>query len=422
MHGGGKLARGSRFSRRLLGVLILAVLGGMLPVAAWGQAEFADQPASIEMLDVIVELEPGVNPERAARGIGARPKLLYTEVFDGFAARLPRAAIEALKRNPRVAQVTIDRPVYALGQEVPTGISRIGADSDEGIAGDRGGGRTDVDVAVLDTGIATVRDLRVKGGKSCVGGERWVDDHGHGTLVAGVIGAKDNGRGVVGVAPGARLWSIKVLDAWGRGTSSTVICGLDWVLRHKKKIEVVNLSIGGTGTDGRCSEDPYHRAICKVNRAGIPVVTAAGNDGKKVDTTVPAVWKETIAVSAYADLDGKPGGTGGQSCFDFLRRGEVDDTFASFSNYGRAIDVAAPGACILSTSRFGRTDDMSGTSIAAPHVTGALALHKAKNRRSSSNEARKWLRDFATRGRDSEVGFTGDPDRFPERVLYLGGS
>ena len=117
-----------------------------------------------------------------------------------------------------------------------------------GIAQDGG---VDVDVAVLDTGIAAHPDLTIAGGVSCLGGGA-ADDNGHGTHIAGTIGALDNAIGVVGVAPGARLWAVKVLDAQGNGSWSSVICGLDWVYANRDTIDVVNLSLGGDGADSAC--------------------------------------------------------------------------------------------------------------------------------------------------------------------------
>ena len=111
----------------------------------------------------------------------------------------------------------------------------------------KNGGIVDADVAVLDTGIAKHRELTIAGGKACVG-KSYADDNGHGTHVAGTIAAKDNSRGVVGVAPGARLWAVKVLDNNGCGSLSSVICGLDWVYAHRDTIDVVNISLGADAT------------------------------------------------------------------------------------------------------------------------------------------------------------------------------
>jgi len=277
-------------------------------------------------------------------------------------------------------------------------------------------------VAVLDTGIAKHRELNIKGGKACVG-SGYGDGYGHGTHVAGTIAAKDNTRGVVGVAPGARLWAVKVLNNSGGGSWSSVICGLDWVYAHRTMIDVVNMSFGGDATaedQNPCGETttPLHKAICRVvNKGDIPVVVAAGNEHKDADAVVPATYEEVITVSAFTDLDGKPGGEGVSTCTT-----DSDDTFAPFSNYGEDVDIAAPGVCIRSTWRNGKYMSLSGTSMATPHVTGAVALYVAKNPAATVVDVRAWLEGPASRpsAPPSPYGFTGDPDLFDEGVLYLG--
>ena len=212
----------------------------------------------------------------------------------------------------------------------------------------------------------------------------------------------DNSIGVVGVAPGARLWAVKVLDANGNGWWSSVICGLDWVYANRSTIDVVNLSLGGNGSDTTCSDpaDPLHGAICRVVSAGIPVVVAAGNAGKDAATTVPATYDEVIAVSAFADTDGAPGGRGPWQC------GYGDDWFATFSNFGADVDIAAPGVCIRSTSLGSWYAELSGTSMATPHVTGAVALHLTETPAATPSDVRGWLLDIASR-----------PQNFPPGLL-----
>jgi subtilisin len=145
--------------------------------------------------------------------------------------------------------VAVDRPVHTSGQVLPTGMDRVDAERSSTRSGD-GKGAVDVDVAVLDTGIDTDHpDLNVAGGINCVGGSSFDDDHLHGTHVAGTVGAKDNHVGVAGVAPGARLWAVKVVDETGSGTVESVICGVDWVTAHRSRIEVANMSLGGEATE-----------------------------------------------------------------------------------------------------------------------------------------------------------------------------
>jgi subtilisin family serine protease len=317
---------------------------------------------------------------------------------------------------PASGSVALPPPVEQPPQALPTGIDRIDADGNPVAQIDGLDERIEVDVAVLDTGIAAHPDLKVAGGASCLG-QNYADDNGHGTHAAGTVGALDNSIGVVGVAPGARLWAVKVLDARGEGYWSSVICGLDWVYARRSTIDVVNLSLGGNGSETTCSDpaDPLHGAICRVvNQAGIPVVVAAGNAGKDAATTVPATYDEVIAVSAFADSDGAPGGRGPSRC------GTNDDTFATFSNFGADVDIAAPGACIRSTSRGSGYEELSGTSMAAPHVTGAVSLYLAENPAATPSDVRGWLLGTASRPQNSSQGFSADRDTVHEPALYLG--
>jgi subtilisin family serine protease len=229
---------------------------------------------------VIVVLRPRVDPAAVARAAGIRPERLYRNVFNGFSGRVPAQALQGLRRNPNVELVSLDLPVGIAATTLPTGIDRADADQHPwaGISG--AGGRVDADVAVLDTGIAAHPDLDIAGGEGCAGTGGYGDGAGHGTHVAGTIGALDDGQGVVGAAPGVRLWAVKVLGDNGSGSWSSVICGLDWVYANQETIEVVNMSLGGSGSDGSCGDDALHRAICNVVGAGVPVVVAAGNDGQ----------------------------------------------------------------------------------------------------------------------------------------------
>ncbi len=396
--------------------MILAAL--LLLANGFGAALSAQQEAGAGLEDVIVVLDEGVDAEATARELGIKPKYVYDDVVNGFAARVPKRVAEAARRQRGVAKVERDTPIRAFAQTVPTGVRRIAADENATAAIDGGGGDLDVDIAVLDTGIARDRDLRIAGGTNCVGGSDWNDLNGHGTHMAGIAAARDDGRGVVGVAPGARLWAVKVLDDDGIGSVSSLVCGLDWVYAQRATIDVANLSIGGRGNEGDCAGTALHHAVCiVVNRGGIPVVAAAGNQGRDADRYMPGSYKEVITVSAFADRDGEPGGLG-RPC-----RAQGDDVFLRSSNRGEDVDIAAPGNCIVSTWLRGKTRRKTGTSTAAAHVSGAIGLYLAQNPRASTGDVRKWLlSDAASRPQDSAEGFSGDPDGFPERVLYLGDS
>ena len=242
-------------------------------------------------------------------------------------------------------------------------------------------------MAVLDTGLDLDHpDLNGAPGTNCItAGASPEDDNGHGTHVAGTIAAKNTGAGVVGVAPGTRVYAVKVLDSRGSGYTSDSICGMDWAAATRtdgdpgNDISVVNMSLGGSGPRlGTCSltQDAQHEALCRSTAAGITYVVAAGNDSTRFDRTsspkTPAAYPEALTVTAMADGDGKPGGLGGSFC------STTDDRYAGFSNWartsaGEAHTIAAPGVCILSTARGGGQAMLSGTSMATPHVAGAVA-------------------------------------------------
>ncbi len=330
----------------------------------------------------IVTLGDAAAPDRVAadhaRQYGANVGHVYRYALKGYAAHMSTQAAARVARDPRVRSVEPDRVVTAFAQSTPTGIDRVDGELSSTVSGN-GFGAVNVDVAVLDTGIDTAhRDLNVVGGKNCSTGKSYSDGNGHGTHVAGTIGAKDDTNGVVGVAPGARLWAVRVLNNQGSGSWSSIICGVDWVTANAATIEVANMSLGGGGTEpsasGCSTGDSLHDAICRSVAGGVTYAVAAGNSGADARGFVPAAYDEVITVSALADFNGFPGGGAAATC-----RADVDDTFADFSNYGTDVDLIAPGVCINSTWKGGGYNTISGTSMASPHVAGAAALFKAGN-------------------------------------------
>lgn len=317
-----------------------------------------------------------------ATSMGAAVQHIYRHALRGYSASMSASAAAALADEPGIQSVQPDRMVRTTAQSVPTGVNRTDAELSPTAAIDGKDTRVDVDVAVIDTGIDLDHpDLNVyrDGGKNC-----WLpflkpdDLHGHGTHVAGTIGALDNSTGVVGMAPGARLWPVQVLSPLGTGSWSDVICGIDHVTEHADEIDVVNMSLGGAGTDdgncGKTNDDAMHQAICASVAAGVTYAVAAANDHADAAKTVPASYDEVITVSALADADGKAGRLGRLAC-----RSDQDDTFADFSNYGADVDLIAPGVCIYSTFMGGGYSTLSGTSMASPHVAGGAALYVAKH-------------------------------------------
>jgi subtilisin family serine protease len=313
---------------------------------------------------------------RAAGLYGARIGHVYRHALSGYSATLTPAGLAALRGDPGVAAVVPDRTLRIQAQSLPTGIDRVDGELSSTRSND-GSGAVDVDVAVIDTGVGPNPDVNVVGGTNCVGGSGFADDNGHGTHVAGTVAAKDDGNLVVGVAPGARIWAVKVLNSAGSGTISQIICGIDWVTARAATIEVANMSLGGQSLFGafsgcNSSFDPMHPAICRSVAAGVTYAVAAGNSASNANSFVPATYAEVITVSALADFNGRPGGGAAATC-----RADQDDTFADFSNFGADVDLIAPGVCITSTSNTGGLATFSGTSMASPHVAGAAALYKS---------------------------------------------
>ncbi|MEV6007849.1 S8 family serine peptidase [Streptomyces sp. NPDC051976] len=298
----------------------------------------------------------------------------YGAAIHGFSAKLTTDQLNDLRKDPAVAYVQRDGVGHADGQKIPTGVSRIRALDNKALkTGDGKDQRVDANIAILDTGVADHSDLNVVKRVNCSHVDRCVedagnDDDGHGTNVAGIAAERDNNEGYVGVAPGARITSIKTLDDQGSGSTSELVGALDWVTAHASTIDVVNISAGYSG-DTRAITDAVNRAIAK----GVVVVVSAGNDHQDARKQSPANIPDAITVSSLSDGDGKPGGQGGFGWCNKNNKNK-DDTLSDFSNFGPGIDIAAPGDCIQATGSDGGYSNYSGTSQAAPHVTGAAAL------------------------------------------------
>jgi subtilisin len=388
-----------------------------------------------------------------ARTAGAKVIQTYDAALHGYAARLSAAGLAEVRADPRVRTVVQDvtgKPLDA--QILPTGINRVDADLSPAaqIAGN-GTGTVNGDVAVYDTGIDTAHpDLTVAGGVNCLGPVDQYNDgtisdaFGHGTHVAGTIGAKDDGVGVVGVAPGVRLWSVRVENSLGVTTASAQLCGINWITQNAPSlgIKVVNSSqllVGSTSDDGNCGNtngDVMHQAICASTQAGITWVFAAGNSTKDLQTTGGANYDEALTVTAMADSNGTPnvGSTSKFSCKSVFKSNTsstysgVDDTYASFSNWAttaadQAHTVAAPGVCIYSTFKGQTYGDWAGTSMATPHVAGVVELCVVSGQCAGTPaETIQKVRGDAIAYNQANpgFGFKGDPLHSPVSGRYYG--
>lgn len=361
--------------------------------------------AAIEMTSLIVVLSDEVTDvpttvTTLTMGRDATVGAIWETALKGFVVELPVMNREALCASAEVARCDDDLPITAfchVGDEVtPIGITQVGARTNLLALG----GSIGVDVAVLDSGIhGGSEDLRIARAFECTTAGQpctpladplaATDAFGHGTRVAGIIGADDDEDRLVGVAPGARIWSYRVLDNNGEGRWSTLISGLDAVAQDAGSVEIANISAGGTFTDvgADCASSALHLAVCGVTSRGVLVVAGAGNGRVDAAGVVPAVYDQVLTVSAT----------------------DVNNLFASFSNFGEAVDIAAPGAHVLSLSptgaRGGGCLTTSGTSLAAAHVAGAAAL---------------WI---AAHGRDCDLDGSkdaADTECIAEQLIRLG--
>lgn len=431
-------------SRRVLAVSLLSLLVGAALLGAGPGASAAPSGSG----DYIVVFKGSVTDPAAlaasqTKKLGATLSHVYKVALRGYAATIPTSRLSDLTSDPSVAYVAADAPVSAAAQLLPSGVDRIDGELSSTLSGN-GTGSVDLNVAVIDSGIdPTHPDLNVVGGFNCTKAGSFADDLGHGTAVAGLIAAKDDTFGVVGVAPGARLWAVKSLRKNNTGTTSMMLCGVDWVTSTRtdsdpsNDIAVANMSIIGKGRDdGNCgltNKDPFHQAICRSVAAGVTYVVAAGNNDDDVARYFPAGYDEVLSATAMVDTDGQPGGTGpgfvvfnGTRCP--LRSLAPDDAAAPFSNFAttnadQAHAVAAPGACIVTDFLGGQLALESGTSFASPLVAGAAALCIASGPCAGLTPpqiVQKLVGDAsAYNTANPGYGFAGDPLR-PQAGKYYG--
>jgi subtilisin family serine protease len=416
----GVLGAGTALAAASAPALVPAALTGSEPVRA-GALDASNR--------WVVVLRAGATDAQAssrATGLGITAGPMLHGTIHGYSARLTTGQLDALRADPRVADVVPDGIVSMTAQRTPTGIRRVYGLKSPIANIDGADTRVDADVAIVDTGIdGRHPDLNVAGGMNCTSSNprAWADNNGHGTHVAGTVGALDNGIGVVGVAPGVRLWAVKILDSAGNGLISWYVCGLDWITAQRDAadptrpmVEAVNMSVAKVGSDDRhcglTNHDLMHQAVCRLVASGVTVAVAAGNNTFNAARLIPASYNEVITVSALADSDGRPGGLGGIGCATWPAK-QRDDSIALFSNYGADVDLIAPGKCILSTLPNASYGLLSGTSMATPLVTGAVALYKSTRPLVTPAQVRVALQAMG----NLNWRLSSDPDPYHERLL-----
>lgn len=374
--------------------LALTVLLALIAATVSFAAGEADPDGSyIVVLENSID-DPGAVGREQTERAGGELGFVYRYGPIGYSATLPDDEAEALKRDPRVRAVRPDHVAFAASQSPSTGIERISAFGNKALQIDEENNFwVNADVAVIDAGFKVGGDLNVvkrtfcttvEMVTKCKDGEGDDEASGHGTGVASALAAVDNKEGVVGVAPGARLWSVKVLNP--TATESKIVAGINWVIANAKEIEVANMSIQCALP---CPNRPtYSEAVKNAVAKGIVFVVAAGNESGDASESGYANDPEVITVSGIADYDGVSSGATEAvwvpSCNAEKQAGDTgkvgeDDMLYAKSNYGEPIDMTAPAVCIRTLNPSGGLSYNTGTSFAAPDVAAAAAILAAQS-------------------------------------------
>ncbi|MFJ3911290.1 S8 family peptidase [Streptomyces vinaceus] len=377
---------------RLLARLATAALLTVPTVAAGSAAADTPEPTPVPLHTAanavpgkyIVTLEKGVDAATAATKLGLKPSFVYSKAMNGFAVPLTPLQLQIVRVSLGVKSVEEDAKVKSVttpsetpGMRAPStswGLDRIDQREWDRVNG-KGDGQftttgngTGVTAYILDTGIDYTHDEF--GGRATFGfdamgdGRNGLDCNGHGTHVAGTVAGK-----TYGVARKANLVSVRVLGCDGTGTYSGMIAGLDWVAKNAKQPAVLNGSLGGDKSVA------LNDAATALSDAGVLPVIAAGNSSKDACYVSPASADRVFTVGASNKWD--------------------EET--SFSNYGTCLEVYAPGEAIVSAKLGGGSVEMSGTSMASPHVAGVAVLYKQAHPTADPAELAEFLETESTK-------------------------
>lgn len=402
--------------KRLL--LLLTLVGVLLVSGTPPRSSQAQTPPSSNFVRVFIDLPTRANvTDRAIiNSVGGNLKWEFA-TSSTISVELPQAAVSVLQQySSRFFNIRVEPTATALEDTIDWGVDKIDAERVWGGAEDAvnvGSGLpagAGVKVAIIDTGMDTDHpDLAA----NYAGGYDFVnidsvpeDDNGHGTHVAGTIAAVDNGSGLVGVAPKASLYILKVLNASGSGTYGDIAKAIEWAtgLNGGTKVDIISMSLGGSSDNS-----VLRNAVDNAANNGVLVVAAAGNNGPTTNTiSYPGAYTNAFAVAAT----------------------DSNNNVASFSTRGSYVDIAAPGVSINSTWLNGGTNTISGTSMATPHVSGLAALIKSSDPSLNASQIRGKIQttaiDLGTPGLDSSYGYglinavaavgTTGPDETPPTV------
>lgn len=336
----------------------------------------------------IVTVKAGASAGATAKKVNATGVKHFDGVLNGFAARLTDDQLNKLRHDNRVAAIEQDQVIKANTTQrspLPWGLDRIDQRSrtlsKSYYYKSSGSG---VNAYVIDTGLDVTH--KEFGGRASIA---WAagtfngdgsDCNGHGTHVAGIIGSK-----TYGAAKSVNLRALRVLDCDGSGYVSDVVDAVNWLRTHAAKPAVANLSLGGPKSTA------LNTAVMNLSKSGVFVSVAAGNDNRDACNFSPSSASWVMAVGATTSYDNR----------------------ASFSNWGKCVDINAPGYGIWSTVPGGGAQKYSGTSMATPYVSGVAALYLTTHRSAGFSEVQKWLNNNSTH---SLKNLRSQPNR----LLYKG--